>query len=486
MKTFLELGLSEEILRATNELGFTVPTPIQEKTIPAILHEHRDMVALAQTGTGKTAGYGMPVIQQINQEIPGVQSLILCPTRELCMQITKDLNTFSKYYKNISVTAVYGGASIEGQIRSIRKSPQIIVGTPGRTLDLIKRKVLKINKIKWLILDEADEMLNMGFRNDLDRILETTPENRQTLLFSATMSKELRDIAGNYMKNPMEFSSGKINTGADKVVHHYYVVNSQDRYMTLKKLADMHSSIYALIFCRTRAETTRLAGRFKADGYNAGMLHGDLSQPQRDLVMNRFRTRQIKFLVATDVAARGLDINDLTHVINYNLPEDPELYIHRSGRTGRAGKTGISISLSSPGDTGKIRELERKVGRQFQFMAMPGSQQISEKRYSRFFINVGSKQSLRAPKLISLINENTRKRDIDIGKIDILNNFSFFEVEKDQENTILNAFKNSSFGNQKLLVQLSKSSESHGRPPRKKPGLKRTHPFVSDFSGRMN
>ena len=538
MKLFNELGLSAEMLQAVTELGFTEPTPIQEKTIPMILEQKRDMIALAQTGTGKTAGFGLPVIQQISPDKSGVQALILCPTRELCLQITSDLHTFSKFSNKVSIVAVYGGASIEIQTRALKRGAQIVVGTPGRTLDMLKRKVLAVRDIRWLILDEADEMLNMGFREDLDAILESTPEEKQTLLFSATMPDGVRHITANYMNDPVEISSGKINTGADNVLHHYYIVKPHDRYNALKRLADLHPDIYGLVFCRTRAETKDLADKLIADGYNADALHGDLSQPQRDIVMNRFRTKQLQLLVATDVAARGIDINNLTHVINYSLPDDPEVYIHRSGRTGRAGKTGISIIIASSREMSKIREVEKITGKKFQPKTIPSGKEICEKQlyslidkiesikvdeeqiqpymeviktrmewldrdellkrfvsvefnhflqyykdsgdinvkaenelpssgrrnqsrqqFSRMFINVGSKQHIKAPNLIGLINEHTRMRDIQIGRIDISHNFSFFEVEKEHENTVLNAFKDQNFGSVKLIVETSKSTD---------------------------
>ncbi len=380
MKTFQELGLAENILRAITEQGFVHPTDIQEQTIPAILDSSEDMIALAQTGTGKTAGFGLPLIQEIDSNNNQVQVLILAPTRELCLQITKDLEGYGKYADKVAITAVYGGASIETQIKSLKKGAHIVVGTPGRTLDLIKRKTLKINNLRRLVLDEADEMLNMGFREDLDAILETTPKEKQTLLFSATMPQGVRQISKRYMKNPLELTSGKKNTGAENVVHEYYVVKSSDRYAALKRLVDVHVNMYSIVFCRTRAEAKEIASKLGRDGYNADALHGDLSQAQRDHVMNRFREKQLQVLVATDVAARGIDVDDLTHVINYSLPDDPEVYLHRSGRTGRAGKQGISIILSHMQQSRKIRDLEKMIGKAFEYKEVPSGEVICEKR----------------------------------------------------------------------------------------------------------
>lgn len=380
MNIFQENVLNDDLLRAITKLGFEKPTPIQEKTIPAILESSQDIIGLAQTGTGKTAGFGLPLIQKINVDDRSVQSLILCPTRELCMQITEDINSFARYTKGLSVLAVYGGANIVPQMQALKKGAQIVVGTPGRTLDLIKRKALKIDKIEWLILDEADEMLNMGFKEDLNAILETTPSEKQTLLFSATMPRDVRRIADNYMNAPMEITAGKKNTGADNVDHHYYVVRAADRYAALKRIADINPKIYGIIFCRTRNETKDVADKLIQDGYNADALHGELSQAQRDHVMQRFRKKNLQLLIATDVAARGIDINDLSHIINYNLPDDPEVYLHRSGRTGRAGKSGISISITHSREGRRIKELENLIGKKFTAKMIPGGREICEKR----------------------------------------------------------------------------------------------------------
>ncbi len=595
MVLFEEMGLDGSLLKAVKDLGFTEPTPIQEKAIPRILANKKDLIAKAQTGTGKTAAFGLPLIQMVDMENSQVQSLILCPTRELCIQISSDLKNFSIHTKGFRVIPVYGGASIDTQIRSLKKGGHIVVGTPGRVLDLIRRKVLKIKNIKWLVLDEADEMLNMGFKEDLDEILATTPEEKQTLLFSATMPKEILRIANNYMHSPDEISSGSKDAGADNVKHEFYVSHARHRYEVLKRIADMNPDIYGIVFCRTRAETKEVADKFMNDGYNADALHGDLSQSQRDYVMGRFRKRSLQMLVATDVAARGLDVNDLTHVINYNLPDDLEVYIHRSGRTGRAGKNGISISILHTRETNKIKSLEKKSGKPFEKKQIPGGKEICKKQlfklvdkvekvemsegqideflpdiykkldwlsredlikhfvsvefnrflsyyknapdlnvstsynadrrgdrsdrrsdrperrgdrqdrrsdrperrgdrqdrrsegsgsrnerpdrkiserdsrgenrterrsqqgFTRFFINLGEKNDLNAARLMGLINEQTRTRDIEVGKIEILRKFSFFEIESSHEEAILKAFeKNAEFEGERVAVELSK------------------------------
>ena len=318
MITFKELGLQEEILTAIEKMGFVNPSPIQEKAIPQILSSDQDVIALAQTGTGKTAAFGLPVLNQLDSNSKSVQAIILCPTRELCLQIAKELESFSADMRGVRVQAVYGGADIVKQIRGLKDNPQIVVGTPGRTMDLIKRGALKINDITWTVLDEADEMLNMGFRDEIDSILETTPEEKQTLLFSATMPSEVRRIASEYMHNPVEIAVSKVNTASKNIEHHVYLVRSSDRYLALKRLADYYPNIYGIVFCRTRREAKDVADKLMQDGYNADALHGDLSQSQRDHVMEKFRNQNIQILVATDVAARGIDVNELAHVINFN------------------------------------------------------------------------------------------------------------------------------------------------------------------------
>ncbi len=388
MLTFEETGLRPEILSAISEIGFENPTPIQEKTIPHLLNTKQDLIALAQTGSGKTAAFGLPVINQINTDSKKTQALVLCPTRELAIQIANDFESYTKYYTKLDVVPVYGGASIETQIKQLNRSAQIVVGTPGRVVDLIKRKKLKLEDIEWVVLDEADEMLNMGFKDDLDFILGHTPESRQTLLFSATMSKEVLRISNNYMNSPEEISSGKKNQGADKVEHFYYVVNGKNKYLALKRIADMNPNIYAIIFCRTRRETQEISDALGSDGYNADCLHGDLSQAQRDAVMGRYRKRTLQMLVATDVAARGLDVNDITHVINYNIPDELETYTHRSGRTGRAGREGISIAIIGPRDTNKIKQLEKVLGKTFTKSEIPSGEEVTKKQLEAFIENV--------------------------------------------------------------------------------------------------
>lgn len=346
-------------------MGFTTPTEVQEQSIPFLLSENKDLISLAQTGTGKTAAFGLPVIQKTELKNKYVQSIILCPTRELCIQICKDLEAYSKYVSGIKILAVYGGTNIETQIKSLNKGIHIVVGTPGRTKDLIKRKILKLELVDKVVLDEADEMLSMGFKDDLDFILERTRSERQTMLFSATISKEVKSISKRYMKDAKEISVSKINSGAKNIEHHIYNVSSRNKYEALKRIADFNPNIYGIIFCRTKRHTKDIANKFMAEGYNADAIHGDLSQNQRDEVMQRFRNKSLQILIATDVAARGLDVNDITHVINYSLPDDPEVYIHRSGRTARAGKSGISIAISNESERRKIKSIEKKGGIKF-------------------------------------------------------------------------------------------------------------------------
>jgi len=560
MSTFRETGLKEEILSAIEVMGFEEPTPIQEKTIPALLNSNNDILALAQTGTGKTAAFGLPVLNQIDVKNKNVQALILCPTRELCMQISRDIESFSKKMKGLKTVAVYGGASITPQIKDIKSGGQIIVGTPGRTLDLIKRRALKINNIKWLVLDEADEMLNMGFQEDLDAILSSSPENKQVLLFSATMPNEIQRISKKYMKETTEISVGKRNSGAENVKHEYYMVNARDRYAALKRVADLFPNIYGIIFCRTRRETKEVADKLIGDGYNADALHGDLSQAQRDHVMNRFRANSIQLLVATDVAARGLDVNELSHVINYNLPDDLEAYVHRSGRTGRAGKSGLSVSIIHSREKGKIRDLQKITQKEFTRKMVPDGKEICEKQlfklidkvenievnenqieeflpvvykkldwlsredlikrfvsvefnrfleyyknapdlnikasdkpergerrgdrrgrdrdrgrnergsrsrerndnFSRFFINLGSKDNVNTSTLLGFVNRKMKGSRFEIGKVDIMKKFSFFEIEKSMESEVLSSFKDADFDGREVVVEVSKPETKGG------------------------
>lgn len=381
MKTFEELGVSEPLRRAIEELGFEAPMPVQEKVIPHLLDaEAGDVVALAQTGTGKTAAFGLPVLQRVDPEVKRPQALILSPTRELCLQIGSDLADFSKYMPRIKVLPVYGGSSIESQIRSLREGVQIIVATPGRLIDLINRGVVNLSDVRTVVLDEADEMLNMGFLDSIDDILSHVPAERKMLMFSATMPDEIARISKKYMTQPVEFVIGNRNEGAQNVKHIYYMVNARDKYLALKRIADDSPNIYAIIFCRTRRDTQEIADNLIQDGYNADALHGDLSQQQRDIVMKKFRDRVLTLLVATDVAARGLDVDDLTHVINYGLPDDTAVYTHRSGRTGRAGKTGVSVAIIHSREKGKLREIEKRIGKTFERKEVPTPQHIIEKQ----------------------------------------------------------------------------------------------------------
>ena len=376
---FSELGLSEVIQKSLIDLNFLKPTPIQLKAIPHLLKSDEDLISLAQTGTGKTAAFGLPIIHKINIKNKNTQSLILCPTRELCLQITKDLKSFSKYVKGLQVTSIYGGADIRKQIRELKLGSQIVVGTPGRVLDLLNKKKLELKDIKILVLDEADEMLNMGFKEDIDLILEDTSETKQILLFSATMPKEVLKISKNYMKKPKKIEVDSKNVGAKDIEHNYYLVsNVRDKYQALRRICDINPNIYGIVFCRTRRESKDISSKLLQDGYNADTLNGDLSQSQRDHVMGRFRNNQIQLLIATDVAARGLDVNDLSHVINYNLPDDNQTYIHRSGRTGRAGKKGISIIIGSTRDKRKISSLEKTINREIINKEIPRGKDICE------------------------------------------------------------------------------------------------------------
>lgn len=538
MSTFNEMGLNESLVKAVEDLGFLEPTPVQQKAIPQILQSEKDLIALAQTGTGKTAAFGLPILSQLDIDSRAVQAIILCPTRELCLQIARDLEAYSKYLGNVKIQAIYGGADARKQIDGLRRNPQIVVGTPGRTLDLIERKALKINEVNWVVLDEADEMLNMGFRDDIDAILESTPTEKQTLLFSATMPSEVRRIASQYMHQPEEISIGKTNQASSDVVHQYYMVRANNRYLALKRIADINPDIYGIVFCRTRREAKDVADSLIQDGYNADALHGDLSQAQRDTVMDKFRRKQLQLLVATDVAARGIDVTELTHVINYNLPDDPEVYVHRSGRTGRAGNKGISIIIAHSREGRRIKELEKLIHKTIERKEVPNGEEIVEKRlyasidkiekievneeqiepymetiskklewmdrdellkrlvaaefstflgyykdapdlnvldsgsrnesrgrnqdYSRFFIGLGKKHQLRVQDLIGLINDLTQTKDIKIGEIEILRNFSFFEADKAYEQMILDAF-----AKEEYEVQISNEKKSSGSDRRR-------------------
>jgi len=537
MSIFKELGLSEAIVSSLTELGYEKPTPIQEISIPQILKSKDDLKAFAQTGTGKTAAFSLPIMEQLDLKSKDTQAIILSPTRELAIQIARNIEEFSKNISNLNVVAVYGGANIEDQIRGIKRGAQIIVGTPGRTVDLIKRKRLNLKNIQWLVLDEADEMLNMGFKDELDQILEATPNSKQTLLFSATFPKEVEAIARNYMNNTVEISAGKKNIGAENVSHEYYLVSDRNRYPALKRIADINPDIYSIVFCRTRRETKDIADKLISDGYNADALHGDLSQAQRDMVMQKFRNKTLQILVATDVAARGLDVTDLTHVINYKLPDQPENYTHRSGRTGRAGKNGISVALITNKEKGKLRPIERKINKQFEQKQVPNGKEICEKQlyslidkvhdidinekeikdylpsiyqkldgldreelikrfvslefnqflsyyenshdlngddsknrsrstddsFTRFYINLGKMDHINPAKLMGIINENLRKKDIEIGQIEILKSFSFFEIDKNFRDEVLEKFNGVEFGGRKIIVEVTNKPKTKGR-----------------------
>ncbi len=428
MLTFNALGLSPNLLKAIEDLEFTIPTPVQEQIIPVVLETKSDIIGLAQTGTGKTAAFGLPLIEQINIQNKSVQVLILSPTRELCIQISRDLQTYTKYTAGLVVVPVYGGASIDGQISSLRRGAHIIVATPGRMLDLINRKVANISGIKTVVLDEADEMLNMGFREELDSILEKTPATKRTLLFSATMSSDVARIAGNYLSNPVKITIGKQNAGAENIRHIWYQVHAGDRYLALKRIADINPDIYGIVFCRTRMETKEVADKLIKDGYNADALHGDLSQSQRDHVMKRFRERSLQMLVATDVAARGIDVDDISHVINYNLPEDNEIYTHRSGRTGRANKSGTAISIVNYREKNRIPQIEKMINKTCEKMPLPTGEEICRKQ---LFSLIGKMENVEVDeKQIAPFMETVNKKLEWLSKEQVIKHFVSLEFNR--------------------------------------------------------
>ena len=551
MNLFSESNLSPEIIKAVGELGYESPTEIQKQTIPFILSDIRDLIALAQTGTGKTAAFSLPILDMIDDTSRKIQLLVLAPTRELALQIAKDIKNYSKYLPNVKTTAVYGGSSITDQIRNLREKPQIIVGTPGRVIDLINRKALDFSQIHWLVLDEADEMLSMGFKDDLETILSETPETKQTLLFSATMNKEVERISKNYLTNPHRISVGSINAVKKNIKHEYYVVNYRQKKEALKRLIDANPNQYSIIFCRTKMETQDVADFLMQNGYAADALHGDLSQAQRDTVMKKFRLKNIDILVATDVAARGLDVNSLTHVIHYSLPDDPEVFVHRSGRTGRAGKDGISMALIKPEETRKLSQIkgqtkieivEKQIPKgediikaqvagvfeqlftehedffdfddslipdlsnfskeelvhqllQFQLkdlalyyknnndlaaQKLKAESETKESRRDRrgrdrdrdkggrksrknnenmvrFFFNLGKRDKLKKTDVLDIINQATKKskKRADIGDIEVLEKFSFFEVEKSFEKDILNNIAAMKFKGKEMRAEVA-------------------------------
>ncbi|KAA0250577.1 MAG: DEAD/DEAH box helicase [Chlorobiota bacterium] len=513
---FKEIGIDENIIKAITEMGFETPTPVQEQVIPLLLEDNsRDIIALAQTGTGKTAAFGIPVIQNLDTDKKKVQAIILSPTRELCLQIADDLASYAKYKEEIKIAAVFGGASMERQIRAVKSGAQIISATPGRLLDLINRREINISEVETVVLDEADEMLNMGFRDELVAILAETPEDKNMLLFSATMPSEITGIVKNYMENPVEITIGKKNSGAENVEHVCFMVYAKDRYLALKRIVDYNPEIYGIVFCRTRRETQEVADLLMKDGYNADALHGDLSQAQRDQVMNKFRIKHLQILVATDVAARGLDVDNLTHIINYSLPEEIELYTHRSGRTGRAGRKGTSIVISNAKEKHLITKMEKQINKKFTFGTMPSGKEICEKQlfhlidrmekvevdysqiesflpeiyrklewldreelimkfvsvefkktsrdnvnFTRFFINLGKTDNIKPGGLMGLINDYTGFSDIQIGDIELQRNFSFFEADAEFTDIIMKAFEDKEYRGRKISVEISDSKPS--------------------------
>ena len=535
MILFKDLGVDEKILDSIKEIGFEHATPVQEKVIPLLLNENiQDIIALAQTGTGKTAAFGIPIVQKTDTSVKRIQYLILSPTRELCIQIADDVSAFAKYLPNVKIVPVFGGASIERQIQSVRKGAHIISATPGRLVDLINRGIVNLSHVQTVVLDEADEMLNMGFREELEAILEQTPKSKNTLLFSATMPNEVRSMANKFMKNPIEITVGKKNAGAENVNHICYLVHAKERYLALKRIVDFYPEIYGIIFCRTRKETQEVSDQLIKDGYNAEALHGDLSQVQRDLVMNKFRIKHLQLLVATDVAARGLDVESLTHIINYNLPEELELYTHRSGRTGRAGRTGTSIVIANLKEKSRLHQIEKQLNKQFTFADIPGGKEICGKQlfhlidrmekvevdssqiepflpdiyrklewlereelikkfvslefnrfldyykntedlsapqesrlsgrrrneiegFTRFFINLGRLDDLRPKELMGLISNFTGIGNIEIGEIEILKTFSFFEADSEFKDTILKSFADKNYKSRKITLEVSQS-----------------------------
>lgn len=559
LKTFEELGVCEEIRRAIEEMGYVSPMPVQEEVIPYLLGVGNDVIALAQTGTGKTAAFGLPVLQKINTKSRATQAIILSPTRELCLQIADDLKDYSRYIDGLHVQAVYGGSSIESQIRALKKGAQVIVATPGRLIDLMHRGVARLDAVENVVLDEADEMLNMGFTESIDEILAGVPEERNTLLFSATMGKEIERIALNYLHDHKEIVVGSRNEGAENVNHIYYLVHARDKYLALKRVVDYYPRIYGIVFCRTRMETQEVADLLIRDGYNAEALHGDLSQAQRDLTMQKFRQHRTQLLVATDVAARGLDVDELTHVINYGLPDDVENYTHRSGRTGRAGKRGTSISIIHLREKHKVRVIEKVIGKKFEAGTLPEPKEICTKQlyrvidqmehtevdeaqiapflpevfrklewlskedlikrvvtlefgrflqyyanapeieqpsakgkdaeaegsrraprpkgekggprqaeagYKRLFINLGKRDNFYAREIINLVNRYVKGK-IEIGRIDLTANCSFFEVPEADAPIVLRKMAKAMIGDRKVVVDHAEREEGAAKPEKR-------------------
>ena len=460
---FSELGLREEIIKAVDELGFVEAMPIQEKSIPFIKNETKDLVALAQTGTGKTAAFGLPIIDSIDENIKVIQALAIAPTRELCVQISNDLKKFSKNINGLKIVPVYGGENIINQLRQLDNTPQILVATPGRLIDVMKRKKVDLSYIKYLVLDEADEMLNMGFQEDIETIIQSTPEDRRTFLFSATMPKDVEEISRNYMKEREQITIGTKNSGTENVEHVYYMVQAKDRYLALKRIVDMNPDIYAIVFCRTRQETQDIADKLIKDGYNADSLHGDLSQAQRDAVMQRFRLKHLQILVATDVAARGLDVNELTHAMNYNLPDDIESYTHRSGRTGRAGKKGVSIAIIHSREKRRIREIEKIIKRDFIRKEIPNGIDICKKQLF-YQINRMENAEVNEEQITPLLPEVMSKLEY-LSKEEIIKKFVSLEF-----NRFLDYYK----GAKDLNVQESNEKDGRNRKGKEKKSGKKT------------
>jgi ATP-dependent RNA helicase DeaD len=543
MKNFQALGLSKGLVEAVQLIGFEIPTPIQEKAIPLLLTGNKDFIGLAQTGTGKTAAFGLPLLELVDENLSTTQALVLAPTRELGLQIVSDLENYCEKFKKLNIVAVYGGASISEQIRKVKRGAQIIVATPGRLIDLIGRKAVNLSTVNYVVLDEADEMLNMGFKEEIDEILSKTPETKYTWLFSATMPKEVRAIAKNYMVDPVEITVGEKNIGNANIEHQYAVVNDRDKYNALKRILDNYPEIFGLIFCRTRIDTQRIADSLMKDGYNADSLHGDLNQAQRDKVMMKFRNRSVQILVATDVAARGIDVESITHVIHMNIPDEMEFYTHRSGRTARAGKKGISIALVSPKEVGKLRQIEKSVKTAFTRIQLPSGAEVCQKqllalmrkvhdvkvndeeieaflpavydalkdltknelikrfaslefnrfldyyrdapdlnasegsarsaeRYStghRFFINLGKMDNLEKADMLEMLDDCCGVGKKFVGKIDIKGAYSFFEIEKEKSDAILQGFKGVEYQGRAVRVELTEGrdrEESKGRTDR--------------------
>lgn len=573
---FDELGLKPELLKGIAELGFENPTPIQEQSIPYLLESDGDLIATAQTGTGKTAAFGLPILHKADLTKNYPQALILSPTRELGLQIAEDLKTYSKHMSQLNVTAVYGGASIDTQIRALSRGTHVVVGTPGRTLDLLKRRKLDLSKVDWVILDEADEMLSMGFKEDLNAILSRAPEKRQTLLFSATMPKEIVKISKEYMQDPHRIEVASTNTTAKNVTHGYYMVRAHDRYLALKRIVDLEPNIYGIVFCRTRRDTKAVAEKLGAEGYSADALHGDLSQAQRDHVMGKFRKRNLQLLVATDVAARGIDVDEITHVINYQLPDDEDVYVHRSGRTGRANKEGVSVCIIHGREKNKLKAIERRIGKRIEEFTVPTGKEICAKQlfkvidkienvkvdeeqiaeyidaiqerfesmsredlikrfvsvefnqfleyyksaddlrtesknkntrgeererrasrddrgsrsdrdrgrredrgerkpakraeydFARFFINLGSKNDLVPKVLFNMISEQTGQANIEIGDIEILKTFSFFEIDARYAKKVEESFSGFRWKGVKVMAEITKEAKKPSGPKKEK------------------